>query len=93
MSQSTPPSPFLGGGPRFNQAGNNKPLPGEKSVETPPPPPFGGPRVWTGIVVVLALLLLLFFIYGQGLAGVQSTGNHQGISPGDKPSDNSDSGQ
>ncbi len=91
MSQTTPPeSPFLGGGPRFNQAGNNTPMPGEKRAEAPPPLPFGGPRVWAGTAVVIVLLLVLFLVYGKGLAGVQSTGGRPSVSASDKPADDPD---
>jgi hypothetical protein len=73
-------SPFLGGGPKFNQAGNNAPLPGEKRAETPPPPPFGGPRMWIGGAVLLALLLGLYLVYGGGLMGTRHVGGRGGTS-------------
>jgi hypothetical protein len=87
-------SPFLGGGPKFNQAGNNAPMPGEKKAETPPPPPFGGPKVWTGVAVLIVLMVVLFFIYGNGIWGTQNTGTRPGISPRDnKPNLNPDATQ
>jgi len=92
MSEKSPSgSPFLGGGPRFNQAGNNTPLPGEKRAETPPPPFFGGPRVWSAVGIVIVLLVVLFIIYGNGLLGVQHVGGHAPISASDKPDIDPDS--
>ena len=94
MAQSpTPQTPFLGGGPKFNQAGNNAPLPGEKKAETPPPPPFGGPRVWLGSAVLVVLLLILYLLWGNGLMGVQHTGGRGGISQSDRGDLNPDSTQ
>jgi hypothetical protein len=81
---STPPTPFLGGGPKFNQAGNNTPMPGEKRADTPPPPPFGGPRVWFGGAVLVLLVLVLYLVWGNGLMGVGHIGGHgSGMSASD----------
>lgn len=54
---------FLGGAGRFNDAGENVPMPGETVSEVPPPPPFGGPRVWVSILVVIAMMAGLFMFY------------------------------
>jgi hypothetical protein len=91
MSDNSPSkSPFLGGGPRFNQAGNNTPLPGEHRAETPPPPPFGGPKVWAGVLIIVTLLVVLYFVYGN--AGFLANGPHAPVSP-IKPDINPDSPQ
>jgi hypothetical protein len=85
-------SPFLGGGPKFNQAGNNTPMPGEKKAETPPPPPFGGPKVWVGVAVLVVLIAVMFFVYGS----VNPDGNghsRPGISMDNKPDANPDATQ
>lgn len=87
----TEDSGFLGGGPRFNQAGNNAPMPGEKVADAPPPAPFGGPRVWLGIVVVIVLIVAMYVIFGNNLPGTHHIGG-RGISPADRPSDNPDQG-
>lgn len=84
------PGTFLGGGPKFNQAGNNTPLPGERTAEGKPAPPFGGPRVWVGTLVVLVLIGVLWFVYGNGLMGVGHKGSNHVASPLDRPSDNPD---
>jgi hypothetical protein len=90
----TPQTPFLGGGPKFNQAGNNLPLPGETNAETPPPPLFGGPRLWIGASALIILLLALYLIWGNGLMGVQHTGGRGGdLSASDHGSINPDSDQ
>lgn len=81
---------FLGGGPRFNQAGNNAPLPGEKVADADTPAPFGGPKVWIGVVVVILLIGILWMIFGNGLPGTQHVGGRGGVSPADRPSDNPD---
>jgi hypothetical protein len=63
-----PHSSFLGGGPKFNRAGDNVPLPGEKLADVKAPLPFGGPRIWAGVAVVLALIVLLYVVYGNPLS-------------------------
>jgi hypothetical protein len=57
---------FLGGaGMKFNTAGQNAPLPGEKVADTPAPPLFGGPRVWAGTVAVIVAMIALWCVYLQ----------------------------
>ena len=83
-------SKFLGGGPKFNQAGLNTPLPGEHTAEVPPAPKYGGPRVWIGVAVVLVLIGALWLVYANGPGGLQSKGGHAGISMDSRPSDDPD---
>jgi hypothetical protein len=84
-------SSFLGGGPKFNQAGLNTPLPGEKTAEADKVALFGGPRVWIGAVVIIALVAFLWIYVGDGLSGTAPRGNaHTGIDIGDAPDVNSD---
>jgi hypothetical protein len=72
---------FLGGGPKFNKAGDNVPLPGEKTaVVVESRVPFGGPRVWIATLVIVCLCVALYFI-GDHVWGVQHNGNRPGISP------------
>ena len=82
---NTPGGSFLGGGPKFNQAGQNAPLPGEKVAATVPPAPLGGPRVWAGVAVVIVLIGALWLVYGGGLAGVRQTGGHGSIDASSHP--------
>jgi len=89
---SKPNGSFLGKGDlKFNQAGNNAPLPGEKNAETPPPPLFGGPRIWVGIIVLIIAMSILFAVYSEHENSVGTVGAHQPhtINP-DAPSDNPD---
>jgi hypothetical protein len=84
-------SSFLGGGPKFNQAGMNAPLPGEKTAEAAERPPFGGPRVWLGFIVVVVLIAVLWVYYANGPGGIHSTGGQGGaVSINGAPSDNPD---
>ena len=72
---------FLGGGPKFNQAGDNKPMAGEKVADVVVNPlPFGGPKVWIGVLVVVVLLGVLWIIFGGDLPGTQSIHGRGGIS-------------
>jgi|SRR5579875_2864525 len=86
-------APFLGGGPKFNQAGLNTPMPGERTADVPPPPPFGGPRVWAGVVIVVVLIAVLWFVYGSGQDGLRSRGGHTPVSAEDRPTINPDASQ
>lgn len=61
---------FLGGAAKFNQAGNNAPMAGEKVAEANERAPFGGPRVWLGTIVILVALVLLYAVYGDHIPGV-----------------------
>src|SRR5579884_2885934 len=82
---------FLGGGPRFNQAGENAPMPGEKVADAVVSPlPFGGPRVWIGVLVVLVLIGVLWFVFGGGVPGTQPVGHHGNGSLQERPSNNPD---
>jgi len=81
---------FLGGaGLKFNTAGNNAPLPGEKVSETPPPPPFGGPKVWAGIFVIIVAAIALFFVVYQQ-QNLESHGSHRPGATTDSPNLNPD---
>src|SRR5579872_5388047 len=72
---------FLGGGPKFNQAGDNKPMPGEKvSDAVINPLPFGGPRIWIGALVVIVLLAVLWILFGNGIIGTNHVGGRSSIS-------------
>jgi hypothetical protein len=85
---------FLGGGPKFNQAGDNKPMAGEKvSDAVVNPLPFGGPRIWIGTLIVLVLLGTLWMIFGGGLPGTQTVHGHGGASMQDRPGLNPDAPQ
>ncbi len=77
---------FLGGAAKFNQAGNNAPMAGEKVAEANERAPFGGPRVWLGTIVILVALVLLYAVYGDHIPGVsQKGGNGRAISSTDRP--------
>jgi hypothetical protein len=97
VKTNTPPSSsssFLGGGPKFNQAGLNSPLPGEKTADAAPVLPFGGPRVWIGAVVIIALVFFMWFYVNNGNGGTAKVGNYgAGVDPGDRPDVSPDSGQ
>ena len=72
---------FLGKGElKFNTAGDNAPMPGEKLAETPPPPFFGGPRVWIGVLVIVVAMVLLFMIYDTH-PGVATHAGRGGVNP------------
>ncbi len=91
MANNSPSnSPFLGGGPKFNKAGDNTPMPGEKVADEKPRPPFGGPRVLIGALLVIVLVAAMWIVYGNGLVGVTHHGSTGGLSPEDKPSMNPD---
>ena len=81
---------FLGKGDlKFNQAGDNAPMPGEVQAQTPPPPLFGGPKVWAGVVIIVVAMVLLFIVYNNHYGSTNDGGRH-GIS-NEAPSDNPDS--
>jgi hypothetical protein len=81
---------FLGKGDlKFNTAGDNAPMPGEKVAETPPPPLFGGPRVWIGVAVIVVAMLLLFVIYSAHPGAITTNGQHSGVAA-EAPNDNPD---
>ena len=89
-NDNSPNTPFLGGGPRFNQAGENTPMPGEKIAAEAPRLPFGGPRVWVGVLVVLVMIAALFAVYGNGLLGVSHKGGNVSQSVDSRPDVNAD---
>jgi hypothetical protein len=83
-------SSFLGGGPQFNQAGLNTPLPGETTADAAPKPKYGGPKVWAGVIVVVLLVVVMWFVYANGPGGLLNKGGHGGISINGAPTDNPD---
>jgi hypothetical protein len=90
-TNSPAPSGFLGGGPKFNQAGLNTPMAGEKTADVPPPPPFGGPRVWIATVVIICVLILLYVQFGDNMLGTRHVGGRGGgLSASDRPVVDSD---
>ncbi|HEY3331507.1 MAG TPA: hypothetical protein VGK19_15865 [Capsulimonadaceae bacterium] len=80
---------FLGKGElKFNQAGDNAPMPGETVAETPPQPWMGGPKVWIGVVVIIVAMSILFVIYSQHYGVSTNGGQRPGVSiegPHDSP--------
>ncbi len=77
---------FLGGGAKFNQAGYNTPLPGEKVAEVTPQAQTK--RIWLGAVLAVVLIAALYILYIHQ-PGSQHSGRG-GVSITDRPSDNPD---
>jgi hypothetical protein len=88
---SKPGGSFLGKGDlKFNAAGDNAPMPGEKVAETPRRPLFGGPRVWIGVVVIVVAMVLLFVLY-ETHPGESTTANQRpGVNYDNATNDNPD---
>ena len=85
IKASSPSSSFLGGGPKFNQAGFNAPLPGEKVADVVPQAQTK--RIWIGAILAVVLIATLYVLYIHQ-PGSQHTG--RGVSMSDRPSDNPD---
>ncbi|MDR3707891.1 MAG: hypothetical protein P4L33_06305 [Capsulimonadaceae bacterium] len=88
--KSKPDGSFLGKGElKFNQAGNNAPLPGEKIADAAPALLFGGPKRWAGIAIIIVALILLFAVYSAHNGSMTAASHRQGVAP-EAPSDNPD---
>jgi predicted metalloprotease len=83
-------SSFLGGGPKFNQAGFNTPMPGERTADAAPGPKYGGPRLWAGVVIAVILIVVLWLVYANGPGGVETRAGRQSTSMQSAPSANPD---
>lgn len=78
MANDDPQPQFLGGGPKFNQAGS-EPKTEEIADITPAPPPYQA----RARIIIIALLLLIGLLYAVmvGPNGLTVIQGHGGISP------------